>query len=271
MPEKKLLNSFSGNIPENYDEFLNSLFFEPYAQDLAKRIIALQPEKILEVACGTGIVTSHLQQALPPFSTITATDINPAMLALAQKKFSSDERIKMLVVDAHQLPFENDSFDCIFGQFGVMFYTNKRKAYLESFRVLNPGGVFVFNTWGEMAKNPIIQLAMELLSEYFPDNPPSFYNLPFSYFDHNIIRDDLMSCGFKNISIIDLEVTGRSANALDTARGLLKGTPVYSEIAERNYNLLPELIEQLSKRLAEAYGSENLKVPLQAVVVTAEK
>ncbi|HEY9259748.1 class I SAM-dependent methyltransferase [Chitinophaga sp.] len=271
MAQKAASNLFSGEIPENYDEFLYSLFFEPYAIDLTERIIALNPKNILEVACGTGIVTQHLLKAIPPSATITATDINPGMLALAKQKVANDDRVKLQVVDAHALPFEDNSFDCIFAQFGVMFYGDKPAAYAEAMRVLQPGGTFIFNTWDAMSENPIALIAMELLTEYFPDNPPSFFNIPFSYFNPDVIKADLMQGGYKNISITSLSATGKGANSLDIARGLLKGTPMYNEIAERNYDLLPVLIEALSARLTTVYGSENLKVPLKAFVVTAEK
>jgi ubiquinone/menaquinone biosynthesis C-methylase UbiE len=271
MAQKTASNLFSGEIPENYDEFLYTLFFEPYAIDLTERIIALNPKKILEVACGTGIVTQHLLKAIPPSATITATDINPGMLALAKQKVANDDRVKLQVVDAHVLPFEDNSFDCIFAQFGVMFYGDKPKAYAEAMRVLHPGGTFIFNTWAGLADNPIALIAMELLTEYFPDNPPSFFNIPFSYFNPDAIKTDLMQVGFRTISITNLSAVGKGASSMDIARGLLKGTPMYNEIAERNYDLLPVLIEELSIRLAKIYGNEDLEVPLKAMVVTAEK
>jgi ubiquinone/menaquinone biosynthesis C-methylase UbiE len=271
MISKEKSISFSGNIPMNYDEYLDSLFFEPYAKDMAMRVSALQPAKVLEVACGTGIVTKQLLQALPVETSIIATDINPAMLALAEEKIGLTGRVFFQVVDAQSLPFNSESFDCVAGQFGVMFYADKRKAYLEALRVLNRGGTFIFNTWDAMLYNPIIQLVKELLDEYFPVNPPSFYNLPFSYFDTNIIKSDLVNSGFSTITTTHLEVTGVGANAIDTAKGLLEGTPVHADIVERGANLLPELIDALSIKLAKLYGAVNLRVPLRAVLVTATK
>jgi ubiquinone/menaquinone biosynthesis C-methylase UbiE len=75
--------------------------------------------------CFTGIVTKQLLQALPTETSITATDINPAMLALTKEKAGQDKRVSLQVVDAQSLPFDNDSFDCIAGQFGVMFYQSR--------------------------------------------------------------------------------------------------------------------------------------------------
>jgi hypothetical protein len=68
-----------------------------------------------------------------------------------------------------------------------------------------------------------------------------------------------------------LSFTGTCANANDTAKGLLEGTPIYADIAERDAHLLPELIDALSIKLTNHYGAVNLKVPLQAILVTAEK
>ena len=122
-----------------------------------------------------------------------------------------------------------------------------------------------------MPNNPIVMFVKELMEEYFPANPPSFYNIPFSYFDQAVIKADLIKGGFSDINIKVLKVNGYSANSYDAAKGLLKGTPIYAGIVEQCADLLPELTETLSNRLAGLYGTSDLKVPLQAVIVTAVK
>ncbi len=71
---------FSGSIPALYDRYLGPLLFEPYAQDLAKRLSALNAERVLETAAGTGIVTRALERSLSPRGSIVATDLNQPML-----------------------------------------------------------------------------------------------------------------------------------------------------------------------------------------------
>src|SRR5512139_2458356 len=71
---------FAGSIPQLYDQYMVPLIFEPYAEDLAARVALRQPTSVLEIAAGTGVVTRRLAKALPPSTSIIATDLNPAML-----------------------------------------------------------------------------------------------------------------------------------------------------------------------------------------------
>ena len=72
--------AFAGRIPETYDRCMGPIFFEPYAQDLASRLRALAPARVLELACGTGIATRRLRDALSPQAQLVATDLNQPMI-----------------------------------------------------------------------------------------------------------------------------------------------------------------------------------------------
>jgi hypothetical protein len=67
---------FAGSIPEIYDRYLVPLIFEPYAEDLAARLVGEGSESVLEIAAGTGVVARALAQRLPDHVSITATDLN---------------------------------------------------------------------------------------------------------------------------------------------------------------------------------------------------
>ena len=112
---------FSGSIPSIYDRYLGPLIFEPYAQDLATRLSALNPEHVLETAAGTGIVTRALVRSLSPGVTIVATDLNQPMLDHAAERIPSS-RVSWQKADAQALPFPDGSFDAVVCQFGVMFF-----------------------------------------------------------------------------------------------------------------------------------------------------
>jgi trans-aconitate methyltransferase len=77
---------FTGTIPDVYEENLGPLLFEFYAADLAGRVVAPGNGKVLETACGTGIATRRLREALPDNIDITATDLNDAMLDVARAR-----------------------------------------------------------------------------------------------------------------------------------------------------------------------------------------
>ena len=141
--------SFSGSLPEFYDRHLVPMDFEQFARLMAEQVRTMASGDLLEIAAGTGVVTRALARTLPAPVTITATDINPAMLARA-RSHAGLERVKWQEVDALALPFADRSFDCVLCQFGVMFFPDKAQAFRETLRVLRPGGRYLFNVWGSL-------------------------------------------------------------------------------------------------------------------------
>src|SRR5688572_3462352 len=130
---------FAGSIPEIYDEYLVPLIFEPYAEDLAARLISRPVANVLELAAGTGVVTRRLAAVLRGDVSIVATDLNQPMLDRAARTGTA-RPVDWRQADALQLPFADASFDAVICQFGVMFFPDKVRAFAEARRVLRPGG-----------------------------------------------------------------------------------------------------------------------------------
>ena len=133
---------FQGAVPENYDRYLGPVIFEPWAEDLVSRLANKKYKRVLEIACGTGIVTRRLRDALPVTIEIVATDLNSDMFEFAKPKFEGHENIIWQQADASALPFPDCSFDAAVCQFGVMFVPDKAAAMRESYRVLRGGAFF---------------------------------------------------------------------------------------------------------------------------------
>ena len=118
---------FAGSIPEIYDRFLVPLIFESYARDLAERVAKAKPQDILETAAGTGVLTRAIASRLPVHARLLATDLNQPMLNHAAAKLPHESRITWRQADALALPFEDQSFDVVACQFGVMFFPDRSK------------------------------------------------------------------------------------------------------------------------------------------------
>jgi ubiquinone/menaquinone biosynthesis C-methylase UbiE len=177
------------------------VFFVDFADDIARRAAASAPMRLLELAAGTGIVTRHLRDLLPQEARLTATDLNPPMLEVARGKFWADEAVEFEPADATALPFVDASFDAIICQFGVMFFPNKDKGYREAHRVLVSGGQYLFSVWDSHRHNPIGRLITEIVTEFFPHDPPQFYQVPFGYHRIDPIKDSLEAAGFTDLRI----------------------------------------------------------------------
>ena len=265
------VTAFTGKIPEHYDRYLAPLFFEPYADDLVARVAVHDGMRILEVACGTGIVTRRLVDKLAGRGTIIATDLNEAMFANARKGLPRRGEATWRHADGTSLPFETRSFDVVVCQFGVMFFPDKAAGAREAFRVLRPGGVYMFSVWDSLEHNPVPRLTHETISAFFPNDPPKFYTVPFSYHDVTAIESLLHEAGFEAVRCDRVAKEGKSASAADAAIGLIEGNPVYGEIMQRRPEALAEIKAAVAARLAHELGDQPLRAPLCAIVATGRR
>ena len=121
---------FTGSIPKLYESHLVPMIFEPFATDLVNRLASRSLTRVLEIAAGTGVVTRKMVSRLAESVSIVATDLNQSMLDLASA-VGTLRLVEWRQADAMQLPFSDESFDAVVCQFGVMFFPDKTKAFME--------------------------------------------------------------------------------------------------------------------------------------------
>ncbi|WP_243368139.1 class I SAM-dependent methyltransferase [Microvirga solisilvae] len=263
--------AFAGSIPGLYEQYLGSLLFQPFAEDVASRMNGLSRGRVLETAAGTGIVTRMLDKHLPPEVEIVATDLNPGMLDLAQTKLQSP-RVTWQQTDAQTLPFEDGSFDAVVCQFGVMFFPDKQAAYREALRVLKPDGFFLFSVWDKLDANPMSKAVSDHAIAQFPNDPPRFFErTPFGHSDENRLRDELQRAGFGSVSIERVEKRSQAPSARDAAMGLTQGTPLRGELEARAPGRLDEMTEKATEALAKLFGNGSFENRMSALVVRARR
>jgi len=262
--------SFTGSLPTIYDTYLVPLIFEPYAADLAPRLAARAPARVLEIAAGTGVVTRALASALPESVSIVATDLNQAMLDQAAVR-GTGRSVEWRQADAMSLPFEDETFEAVVCQFGVMFFPDKSKAFSEARRVLRPGGVFIFSVWDRIEENEFANGVTVALETMFPEDPPRFMvRTPHGYFDSSLIERDLAAGGFASAGIETVSARSRAESARIPAVAFCQGTPLRNEIEKRNGSLTAAT-EVAERAVAGRFGSQNIEGRTQALVVTLER
>jgi ubiquinone/menaquinone biosynthesis C-methylase UbiE len=262
-------SQFAGSIPAAYDRYLGPVLFQPYAEDLVARLQVPENGSVLELACGTGIVTRELRNRLPATVKLIATDLNEPMFQHAAAKFAEGEAVGWRQADACSLPFGGGIFDAVVCQFGIMFVPDKALAVREARRVLKPGGVFLFNVWDAIEHNEPCRIAHETIAAYFDKDPPTFYQVPFGYHDRDEIRRVLTDAGFQDVRIDVVEKVSGASRGEDTATGLVQGNPVSVAIAERDSSLLPVITNAITAALKARFGEGEVRAPLRAVVVEA--
>ncbi|NII28413.1 class I SAM-dependent methyltransferase [Pseudoflavitalea sp. X16] len=261
---------FSGDVATHYDQFLGPLFFEPYAIEVAKRIDPAAVSIALEIAAGTGRVTRHIRERIPASAKLIASDISGEMLAEAKKKLSHLD-IDWQNIDAQQLPFSDNSIDLVVCCFGYMFVPDKPKAFAEAYRVLRPGGMFLFTTWDSLEHNAASYTSRSIAKEYLEEPLPESYNLAASMSDEAAIRQLLQDARFSKIAIEKVKHFSVSPTAKEATYGLVEGGLIYKEIKKRNPAWIDEIKIRVEKELAEKFGAAPMSAPMSAVISQAWK
>jgi ubiquinone/menaquinone biosynthesis C-methylase UbiE len=110
---------------------------------------------VLDLACGVGQPSLSIARKIAPNGTVIATDLSQGMLNVAEKNAAQADiqNIQFKVADAHNLPFEDNTFDRVVSRLGLMYFWDVETAISEIYRVLKPGGTASFAVWGADDKN----------------------------------------------------------------------------------------------------------------------
>lgn len=260
--------AFAGTLAEFYDRFLVPLIFAPYAEVVADRVKGLRPRRILETAAGTGVVTEALARMLPPEVTITATDLNQAMIELGKVR-PGMERVSWQQADATKLPFPDGAFDLVVCQFGVMFFPDRRASFNECFRVLTPGGTYLFVLWddyNDMPNSPL-WIAAQRIGDLLGRDPRTL--LSPGYFDEPTIRADLAR--FRDVKVDRIARPARAASARDAAEVTVQGSLLRTAIETANPSRLGEATEAVEQAMSARFGDGPVEGETKALIVTATK
>ena len=261
---------FSGSIPAIYDRYMVPLIFAPYAELVGERVARLRPERILETAAGTGVVTQAMHRALPE-ADIVVTDLNEPMLEQAARRVRATN-LRFQPADAQALPFEDGSFDLVVCQFGIMFFPDKVRANSEARRVLRDGGDYLLVIWDSIERNLATRAAGRAVADLVPDEAARFYErVPFRYHDPAQIERDLRAAGFERIEIETVERRSRAASARDAAIALVQGTPMRADIEQIDSDLIGPATDVAAQALAQFEGPDGFDAPMSAHLVIATK
>ena len=261
-------NFFEGKVPLSYEKY-SAVLLEPFAIDIVERMNNGRIKNVLELACGTGRVTRHLIQLIPPDGKLIATDISAEMMEVA-RSILKDERISWQVADAQTIPFGERTFDHVVCQFGLMFFPDKSKAIAEVHRVLQTGGKFIFNTWDAVENNPRTMVIKKVLLELFDDAPEETLNLPHSLHDGKYLRRLLEEAGFTNTRLEEVtKICYQHPD--DTLAGLMNGAMVSKFLATKTELQRENLKTRLKEELVNAFGKDGMRFAVRALVVEGVK
>lgn len=249
----ELQRTFTGSIPEYYDKTLGPAWFDAIGASLVARLPRDPGGDVLEIACGTGLVTRRIRARLDPARRLVASDLSKPMLDYARAKLANVAGIEWREADAAKLPFADGEFGAVVCSLGVMFVPAREAMFGEMRRVLKGRGILLFNVWDRIQEQTCAHVFSQVIDSLFPGDAEIQFRMPYEMHDQERLRDLLAAAGFEppRIEKVNLPVEGVSAHEI--ANGLVRGTPRGLLIAARGVRF-EDVIDRLTDALEKAGG-----------------
>lgn len=239
--------SFTGTGAENYQRYFVPAIATPVSAELL-RTAALQPgERVLDVACGTGVITRLAAEQVGSAGSVTGIDVAPDMIDVATSTPAPvGAHIAWHVSDAASLPLPDDSCDVVLCQMGLMFMEERPAALHEMRRVLVPGGRAIINTPGII--QPPFELMEQAIVEHINRDLGGFVRVVFSMHDPDMLTDLLRDAGFHGVSAGVTATTLRLPAPAEFLWQYINLTPMGPFVAEASEEARSAMERQLVER-----------------------
>src|SRR6266581_1875877 len=208
-----------GNAPLAYDTHIVDVFLQDYSR------------RLVEVACGTGVVTRLVANRIGSAGHIVGFDLNAGMIARARASGETAAAIEWRLGNATDMPFADATFDCVICQHGLQFIPNKAAAVSEMHRVLADRGRTVISVWRSIEHCPWQAAIADAVERNMGSEQAAQIRSAFSFGDADQLQQVIVAAGFRGVEIrIDRE-TIRHASIAEYVPGYISATPVAAAVA----------------------------------------
>ncbi len=269
MTRQYIDEGFAENPAENYERFFVPAIGKPLAIDLVRRAELRPGERVLDVACGTGIVTRLAAREIGSGGETTGLDTNRGMLQVARAAMPTDVPAEWQEAEAEKMPLDDGSFDVVFCQMGLQFMEDKAKGLEEMHRVLTDGGRAVLSLPGPIP--PLFEIFAEAMGRYIGPEPNGFVRAVFALHDIEEVRALLSDTGFRD-SIVEAETkTLRLPAPRDFLWQYIHSTPLHGFVEGADEETLAVLTEDVVSQWSEHEEKGGIRFELRVVEAIGRK
>ncbi len=250
-----------------YEALFVAALFGQWAPRVAEAI-AIQPgQRVLDVACGTGVLARVVRAITGSTGYVAGIDPNPGMLAVAK---ALGPGIDWRQGVAESIPFENGSFDAVVSQFGLMFFADRRQALREMMRVVTPQGRLCVAVWDQLASMPAYAAEVGLLDQLAGPRAADALRAPFVLGDREYLARIFTEAGARSIEVATHEGTARFPGVRQMVEADLRGwLPVMGvRLTEEQISRILEAAEDVFRDYVDANGRVTFATRAHLVIAT---
>ncbi len=251
---------------EVYDEFFLPALFVEWPGKLLAAAQIKTGQYVLDVACGTGVLTVAAAKSVGPSGSVAGLDINEGMLSVARTKAAG---IAWRHGKAESLPFPDNVFDAVVSQFGLMFFEDRRAAIMEMVRVLRPEGRLAIAVWDSLENTPGYAAVTNLLQRLFGDEAADALRAPYVLGDTQVLAALFAGAGLADVRIKTIEGTARFPSLDSWMYTDVKGWTLASVLDDDQFELLLREAKQELQPFVQENGTVRFSAP--AHIVTGGK
>jgi ubiquinone/menaquinone biosynthesis C-methylase UbiE len=256
----------AGDAPTAYARFSPKIM-EPWTDDLIGSANCRDGDRVLDVACGTGIVANRVNLVTRKLCAVTGVDVNEGMLSVARR----NPQIEWHQGSVVEMPFEPASFDVVLCQQGLQYFPDRPAAMREMTRVLSAGGRLVLNVWGALERQPFQAAVIDGIDNFLGSEAKAAFDTAFSLNTAEELRRLANDAGLQNIRVRFEHRTLRYPVPAGLVVGFMGATPVTAQFAALPEDDRKAFVAYVVGRLASYVDDAGLAVPAENHFLTALK
>ena len=261
-----------GQGPAAYECYLVPAQFAPCASQLLDLVEPRSGERVLDVACGTGIVARQAAARVGAGGTVAGADLNQGMLDVAgQVTADLPVRIDWRRAEAASLPSPDGAFDVVCCQQGLQFFADRLLALREARRVLAPGGRVALAVWRAIHHNPVYAAIAQVLRRHAGAETAALMQAPFAGPGRDGLGRLLTDAGFGDVQVRIGIFAVRFASPGELLRAQAASSPLGAPLAALDEEVREALAGDLDRSLGEWADDEGIAFPAQTWLVTARR
>lgn len=259
--------AYGGSGPENYERYFVPAIGAPLAGDLVAAADLRPGDRVLDVACGTGIIARLAADRVGV--PVTGLDSNRGMLAVARSATPPDTPIDWCEADAQAMPFAEEAFDIVLCQMGLQFFHDKPAALAEMRRVLAPQGRLLVNLPGPTPD--LFSALAAALQRHIGPPAAQFVHHVFSLHDTQQLHDLISAAGFQDVTASRTTKTLELPPAAAFLWQYVHSTPLAAAVAQSTPEHRAALERDLVAEWRQFADARGLRLNLGVLTADARK